>query len=557
MRCFFSVEVRISLLLLILLGKLSNVNAQAISVNPAVLNFGIITEAHADSLQITLTNQLNRTVNITGMRFYTTYGQNAFSASQTTGAIPAGGQMSVWIRFAPRHNIFHNSELIIENDGLRGYSRVDLTGQGRYSRAYYDLTENKSEEALKLAIQQVTGNGYIALGYNIARDSMFMIIDNKRVNGEGAAQNTLESVYTGALAVGYIDRVDAQNNFAFNTEHTFPQSLFASLEPMKSDLFHLFPCDDLSNTRRGDNPFGIVTNPTWTSGGSKSTNTLFEPRDQVKGMIARTMFYFTLRYQNYNSFLTNQEAVLRNWFTAYPPTVIERTRNEKISTMQMNRNPFIDYPQFLERISSVSLFSQASPTLSLNLSQDSMILGTVAPASTVNYKYIVVNNGNTNISLSNFSLSHPGIFSFAGSSSDTLLSPGEALQLDISCSPLNTDSVRGWLSFNSNVPGRAQVAVPVFMNDRILTSANEPSGLFFHLYPNPASTHINIRTDEVNASDAMLTIRDMRGRIVFQQYAGIQQDDYTVWLGALAEGLYSVEINGVQHSYRQLLLIQR
>ena len=67
----------------------------------------------------------------------------------------------------------------------------DLIGQGRYSKSYYSATENKEEELLKDAIQTLTGNGYVSLGYNTARDKMFMIIDNQAVNGQGASQNTL------------------------------------------------------------------------------------------------------------------------------------------------------------------------------------------------------------------------------------------------------------------------------------------------------------------------------------------------------------------------------
>jgi hypothetical protein len=68
--------------------------------------------------------------------------------------------------------------------------------QGKYSIAYYDSSDNLSEEALKNALHDITGNGYDSLGYNIARDSMFMVIDNQKVNGQGAAQNTVECIYT-------------------------------------------------------------------------------------------------------------------------------------------------------------------------------------------------------------------------------------------------------------------------------------------------------------------------------------------------------------------------
>ena len=261
-----------SIVVCVLLLNPTRTLAQALSVSSAQLNFGTAFENAPDSLPLTIQNLMNRRVDVTGLRFYTTYGAPAFSSQSNVFSIAANSSTTIWIKFSPLHNIFHNSELIIQNDGLRGDVSVDLIGQGSYSNTYYSSTENQEEESLKSAIHTLTGVGYVALGYNTARDKMFMIIDNQAVNGQGASQNTLESIYTGQLAVGYTDRNDCQNRFNFNTEHTWPQSLFSSNDPMVSDLHHLFPTDDNSNGERGNNPFGVVSNPSWSVGGSKSNN---------------------------------------------------------------------------------------------------------------------------------------------------------------------------------------------------------------------------------------------------------------------------------------------
>ena len=317
-------------------------NSQTLSVSSKQLNFGSADENLPDSLQLTISNSIGRDVNVTGIKFYNTYGSPAFSTPSSAFNIANGDSQTIWIKFSPRHNIFHNSEMVIENDGLRGYVNVDLLGQGKYSNHYYDLTENLSEENLKSVFKLITGNGYLSLGYATARDSMFMWIDNKKANGQGASQNTLECIYTGREAIGYTSRLDAQTNFSFNTEHTFPQSLFSSLEPMKSDLHHLFPSDDVANGQRGDNPFGIVTVPSWNNGGSFSDGTLFEPRDIQKGASARALFYFVIRYQNYSNFLTSQETVLRTWHQNFPVSGIEQIRNDDIFSIQHNKNPFVE-----------------------------------------------------------------------------------------------------------------------------------------------------------------------------------------------------------------------
>ncbi|HQF27955.1 MAG TPA: hypothetical protein PLD36_05010, partial [Bacteroidia bacterium] len=130
--------------------------AQSLSVQSAQINFGSVTELLPDSEQVVLTNNNIYDVHVTGYHFYTTYGQPAFSTSAGNFTVPAGGNYSFWVKFSPRHNILHNSELVIECDGANGFARVDLIGQGHYTNAYYNTSENLSEEALKTQLKTIT-----------------------------------------------------------------------------------------------------------------------------------------------------------------------------------------------------------------------------------------------------------------------------------------------------------------------------------------------------------------------------------------------------------------
>jgi hypothetical protein len=87
--------------------------SQTLTVSPSQLNFGNAFENAPDSLQLTVSNNLGHTVNVTGMKFYTTYGNPAFSASSTYFSIADGSSQTVWIKFSPLHNIVHNSQLVI------------------------------------------------------------------------------------------------------------------------------------------------------------------------------------------------------------------------------------------------------------------------------------------------------------------------------------------------------------------------------------------------------------------------------------------------------------
>ena len=129
-----------------------DISCQTLTVSSNQLSFGNVFENSPDSLQISITNSLGRDVTVTGIKFYNTYGSQPFTASSTWFTIAAGFSVTIWIKFSPAHNIFHNSEMIIENDGLRGFVNVDLIGQGKYSDRYYDQTENLSEENLKNVI---------------------------------------------------------------------------------------------------------------------------------------------------------------------------------------------------------------------------------------------------------------------------------------------------------------------------------------------------------------------------------------------------------------------
>jgi len=455
---------KISLLFVFLL--LTNyVKAQTLQVSPSQLVFGSVDELSVDSQQVWLTNNNAYAVKVYDYLFTKVYGAAAFSVDQQQYTLAPGAAVGVWVRFYPSHNINHNCEMIIRTDGPKGDARVDLRGQGHYSNAYYDTTENLSEENLKQALKVITGQGYRSLGYSApfpatspcARDTMFMIIDNQAANGQGATQNTIECVYTGRQIVGYVDRVQCQNTadpyYNFNTEHTFPQSLFSSLEPMRSDMFHLFPTDETANNKRSNNPFGVVMNPTWSSGGSlfDQNINIFEPRDAHKGEVARAMFYFVMRYQNYNSFLDSQEQILREWHKTFAPTNIERKRCEDIYFYQKNRNPFIDYPQFIDRINSISNVSVAPSLNTYFLPEDTISYGWINGSSLNIYRFWIVNDGNQTITVSGLTLTPNNKLTFANNSGVSVtIQPGESAPIDVELNNAPLGIFTGNLNFILN-----------------------------------------------------------------------------------------------------------
>ncbi len=332
----------------------NNLFSQILDFYPTLADFGVVHSKDTQTKVIKVSNQTAKNLIIYKTIIFNKY----YCTNDTAFVLPPYGQKNITISFSPLHNIIHAAELLfyVQNHGTYNFH---LYGQGRYKEKYYDSTENLSEEPLKTSLKTILAKNYNSIGYNSARDNMFMQYDNGKNNGSGDTVNTLECVYTGRIITNYTNRSDAQTNYNFNTEHTWPQSLFSSQDPMMSDMHHLFPVDENSNSTRSNNPFGVVSNPQWQQGGSKSASGLFEPRDAHKGRAARALFYFAIRYQNYSSFLTGQEKILREWNTTFLPTTKDSIRNEAIYKLQKNRNPFIDHPEFTERITSISNTSNA------------------------------------------------------------------------------------------------------------------------------------------------------------------------------------------------------
>lgn len=154
-----------------------------------------------------------------------------------------------------------------------------------------------------------------------------------------------------------------------NTEHVWPQSRFKDniaketgpLEEMKkSDLHILYPSDSKVNSLRGNYEFAdvsIVTKAAYCSTGklgyidesnAQKKKLYFEPPKESKGNIARSLFYFSVRYDVKIDEV--EESFLRQWHESDPVDFIELLRNTKIHQLQNVRNPFIDYPYLVKSL---------------------------------------------------------------------------------------------------------------------------------------------------------------------------------------------------------------
>lgn len=224
-----------------------------------------------------------------------------------------------------------------------------LSAQGNYYDGVINLTGNALLTGLRALIDSNTYSSYDG-----AKVYLFQTLENTNGN--------VTCIYTGQVYnVGY-NYTGSTNP---NTEHTYAQSWFSSPESSikKADLHHLFPSNSVVNSSRGNYPLFTVANHAsanvyyndtpWQSyrGNSANGYTVFEPADETKGNIARALLYF---YTRYNDPLTQQNVnmlpVLITWSNQDPPDAREITRNQGVYTFQGNRNPFVDHPEFVNRI---------------------------------------------------------------------------------------------------------------------------------------------------------------------------------------------------------------
>ncbi|MBO0588978.1 endonuclease [Sporosarcina sp. E16_8] len=152
----------------------------------------------------------------------------------------------------------------------------------------------------------------------------------------------------------------------WNREHTWAKSHgnFGTSKGPGTDIHHLRPTDVQVNSLRSNLDFDNGGSAVKGCNGCFKTGSSFEPPDNVKGDVARILFYMATRYEKgdkvdleLNDKLNNGSApyhgklsTLLKWHAQDPVDGFERNRNNIIQKWQGNRNPFIDHPEWAELI---------------------------------------------------------------------------------------------------------------------------------------------------------------------------------------------------------------
>lgn len=230
------------------------------------------------------------------------------------------------------------------------------------SQVFTPVFQNLDGTALYQAVLG-TYKPIVVLDYSNARDTLFAKVlaiddDSLRCIYSGhtlyldPTQNPRQYVYLGGSTLG------------MNTEHAYPQSKGASTGNARSDMHHLYPTRIPVNEARGSLPFAEIPDQqtqkwfykaqVFTSIPaqnkdlySESTTTAFEPRESVKGDIARAIFYFYTMYTAEalaadQNFFNIQRTTLCQWHDQDRADSVELIKTLRIAPYQENKpNPFV------------------------------------------------------------------------------------------------------------------------------------------------------------------------------------------------------------------------
>ncbi|PVE66926.1 endonuclease [Priestia megaterium] len=224
---------------------------------------------------------------------------------------------------------------------------------------YYRTAAEKTGNSLKTELHNIIDH-HTELSYSAVWEAL------KKTDEDPANANNVILLYTGRSQAKSTNGGGVDD---WNREHVWAKSHgdFGTAMGPGTDLHHLRPTDVSVNSTRGNLDFDNGGTEHSEALGNYFDSDSWEPRDEVKGDVARMLFYMAVRYEGdvsdepdleLNNTVNNGTApyhgklsVLLQWNAQDPVDDRERRRNDIIySDYQHNRNPFIDHPEWVNEI---------------------------------------------------------------------------------------------------------------------------------------------------------------------------------------------------------------
>ncbi|WP_372444788.1 endonuclease I family protein [Crossiella equi] len=231
-------------------------------------------------------------------------------------------------------------------------------GGGDYDKTYYRTAIGKTGASLKAELHSIIKN-QTKISYDQVWDAL------KSTDQDPNNANNVILLYSGRSQAKGTNGGGADQ---WNREHVWAKSHgdFGTATGPGTDVHHLRPEDVSVNADRGNKDFDQGGSPAAEAPGNYTDADSWEPRDAVKGDVARMIFYMAVRYAGGDGFpdlelsdnvnngsnpLHGKRSMLLKWNQQDPPDTFEKRRNQVIhDSVQHNRNPFIDHPEWATSI---------------------------------------------------------------------------------------------------------------------------------------------------------------------------------------------------------------
>ena len=226
-----------------------------------------------------------------------------------------------------------------------------------------------------------------ALSVVIAKDHKYLTYKQvwstlTHADQDPADDKKVIEIYTGKSISKYDNQTSGSGAGKWNREHVWAKSHGFPSDSQwgYTDAHHLRPSDPGINTARSNNDFGacsdtgeeVMFNGVGTGNYLNKTTDCWEPRDEVKGDVARMIMYMDTRYQGTDTATTNMPdlvvvdrltttdedskpligtlCTLYAWNKLDAVDSYEQNRNNQVYKYQGNRNPFIDRPELVQEV---------------------------------------------------------------------------------------------------------------------------------------------------------------------------------------------------------------
>lgn len=554
-RIFVRYVFIICLLPLFLLNGQDNWNV--ITVSDSIVDFGSVQTGQTHQHSITIFNHQNFPVQVGPA----TFSENEFSTDLETDEIPANSSVDFNIFFNSQQNINYTDFLQIESSSGIHPLIIEVSAQAIHPNSYYDPTQNSHGDELKSALHNIIKE-HTELSYA----SLWDVLSDTDEDPDNS--DNVRLLYSGW---SYPKSKNGGDPDEWNREHVWAKSHgdFGNTAPAGTDAHHIRPTDVTVNGKRGNFDFDNGGTEYFDSGvstGCYFDGDSWEPRDEVKGDVARMMYYMVVRYEGADGYdlelvdyipsttdndpLFGKKSSLYNWHQNDAVSSWEINRNNKIyDNWQGNRNPFIDYPQFVERLPDLSGI-QITNNPQIAVSPVSVNLGEIGFHVSKKYYIALINTGKSDLIFSSISSSNP-LFEI---DITTLTLPSETndyLQV-----LFNSEESEGIYSTNiiieSNDPDQAliEVLVTIEVKDGASLIADELKPGKYKLvqnYPNPFNSQTTIEFILSTPSIINLEVFSVSGQkvtdLVAEKYFSAGEHRVRFDGANLASGVYYYKIN--------------